>query len=99
MRHRIARLEDLPDGHGWLVEVEGQEIAVFRRGESVSALENVCPHRGGPLAFGDVRGGLVYCPLHAWGFELDTGACPEFPGVTVRRFTVHVEGGEVLVEL
>lgn len=99
MRHRVARLQDLPDGHGYLVEVEGEPIALFRRDGEVHALENTCPHRGAALAHGDVRGGLVYCPLHAWAFELATGACPEFPEARIRTFPVHVEGGEVFVEL
>lgn len=99
MRHRVAALHDLPDGHGWLVEVGGEEIALFRRGDRVDAIENACPHRGAALAFGDVRGGMVYCPLHAWGFELATGACPEFPGAAVRSYPVRVEGDDVFVEL
>jgi nitrite reductase (NADH) small subunit len=99
VRHRVGRIQDLPDGHGWLVEVEGQEIALFRRGERVYALENACPHRGAALAFGDVRGDVVYCPVHAWPFHLPTGGCPELPGVAVRTYAVHVEGDDVLVEL
>jgi nitrite reductase (NADH) small subunit len=99
MRHRVARLAELPDGHGWLVSVAGQEIALFRQGDRVHALENLCPHRGAALAFAEVRGGIVHCPLHAWPFEVATGACPELPGVSVRTYPVYVEGGEVLVEL
>jgi nitrite reductase (NADH) small subunit len=99
VRHRVARLLDLPDGHGWLVEVAGEEIALFRRGDRVHALENACPHRGAALAFGDLRAGIVYCPLHAWGFEVETGACPEFPGCPVRAYAVHVEGDDVWLEL
>jgi nitrite reductase (NADH) small subunit len=99
MRHRVGRLQDLPDGHGWLIAVGEQELALFRRGDRVYALDNVCPHRGAALAFGDVRGEVVHCPLHAWPFHLPTGACLEFPEVCVRTYPVHVEGGEVEVEL
>ena len=99
MRHKVARLSDIPERCGWLVTVEGRELALFRRGERVYALDNVCPHRGAALAFGDVRGDLVYCPAHAWSFDLPTGRCPEFEGVAVDTYPVHVEGGDVLVEL
>lgn len=99
MRHRVGPLAQLPDGHGWLVELEGREIALYRRGDRVFALDNVCPHRGAALAFGEVRGDVVHCPLHAWPFHLETGACPEFPGVAVATHRVHVEGGDVVVEL
>lgn len=100
MRRRVALLNDLPERSGWLVELEdGREIALFRRGAEVVALDAVCPHRGASLAFGDVREGLVHCPLHAWGFRLDDGTCPEFPGVAVATYRVTVEGGQVLLEL
>jgi len=99
VRHRVASLAELPEGAGWCVEIAGRELALFRRGDRVEALDNVCPHRGAALAWGDVRDGVVYCPLHAWPFEIATGLCPEFPGVAVDAFPVTVEGGEVFVEL
>lgn len=99
LRHRIGRLEDLQEGGGRLVEVGGREIALFRRAGRVYALDNVCPHRGAALAFGDVRGEVVHCPLHAWPFELATGRCPEVPEASVRTYPVRVEGGELELEL
>jgi len=99
VRHRVARLSELPERVGWLVTVAGQEVALFRLGPCVYAIDNECPHRGAALAFGEVRGEELRCPLHAWPFHIPTGACPEFPGVSVRCHPVHVEGGEVFVEL
>ncbi len=95
----MARLADLPERVGWLVEAGGRELALVRLGEQVFALDNHCPHRGAALAFGEVRGGLLHCPLHAWAFDVRTGACPEFPGVTVETYPVQVESGAVYVEL
>jgi nitrite reductase (NADH) small subunit len=99
VRHRVASLSELPENVGWCVEVAGRELALFRRDGRVHALDNVCPHRGAALAWGDVRDGVVYCPLHAWPFELATGRCPEFPGVAVDAFPVTIEGEDVFVEL
>ena len=99
MERSVCRLADIEDGGGLAVEVEGVELALFRRGGEVFALENACPHRGGPLAFGDLRGHTVYCPLHAWPFDVRTGRCLEFPETAARTFRVRVQGGEVRVEL
>ncbi len=99
MRHTVCRLADLPARQGYLVEVEGHAIALFRVGDGVHALENTCPHRDGPLAFGELRDGVVYCPVHAWPFDVRTGRCQEFPEVAVRTYPVHVEGDAVQVEL
>lgn len=95
----MCRLSDLPARGGYLVEVDGEAIALFRVGDEVHAIDNVCPHRDGPLAYGDLRGAVVFCPLHAWGFDVRSGACDEFPGVRVRTYPVHVEGDEIQVEL
>ena len=99
MRRTVCRLADLPERQGYLVEVAGEAIAIFRVGEQVHAIENTCPHREGPLAFGDLRGATVHCPLHAWPFDVRTGRCEEFPEVAVRTFPVFLEGDEVQLEL
>ena len=95
----MARLADLPERAGWLVSVEGRELALFRLGARVHALDAECPHRGACLAFGEVRGEEVFCPSHAWPFHIPTGTCPEFPGVAVARHPVVVDGDDVFVEL
>lgn len=99
MLRTICRLSQLSEGRGFLAEVEGEGIALFRIGDEVHAIENACPHRSGPLAFGDLRGCTVYCPLHAWAFDVRTGRCEEFPEASVRTYTVHVQGDEVQIEL
>jgi nitrite reductase/ring-hydroxylating ferredoxin subunit len=99
VRRRVARLSELPEGRGALVEVDGIEVALFREGGRVHALESSCPHRGASLAFGEVRGGVVHCPLHAWAFRLEDGACLERGGGGVSRYRASVEGGDVFVEL
>ncbi len=99
MRRTLCRLSDLPDGKGYLVELDGEAIALFREGSEVHAIENACPHADGPLAFGDLRGGVVYCPLHAWGFDVRTGRSDEYPRLCVRTFPVHVDGDTVQIEL
>ena len=61
------------------------------------AINNVCPHRGGPLAEGTVEGGKVVCPWHQWEFDLATGTGGE--GSDVAAYTLNVSGLDVLVEL
>ena len=99
MRLTVCRLEDLRGDRGRLVEVLGEEVVLFRVGEEIYAVENTCPHRGGPLAFGEQKGSTVFCPLHAWAFDVRTGRCAEFPEAQLKTYRVVVEGGEVQVEL
>lgn len=88
------------NNEGQLVLADGQEIALFRVNGHYRAIENRCPHRGGYLADGIVRGEQVLCPLHGWGFDLATGACSTRPGEGVQCFDVReVSGDEVVISI
>ncbi len=94
---RVAALEEVPEDTGKMVEVDGQEIALYRQGGEVFALYNVCPHAGGPLAEGGVHDGRVVCPWHGWEFNLKTGACSFNSSIKQPIFKVKVEHGEVFI--
>ena len=67
-----TEFDDLEGGK--LVEAGGHRIAVFNVGGSYYAIENTCPHRGGPLAEGMVVGEEVICPWHGSRFNVKTGS-------------------------
>ena len=98
-RVRVAALGDLPEGQGVVVETRGRVLALFNVGGTVHAIDNTCPHRGGPLGEGDVDGPVVSCPWHAWRWDVTTGANVNNPAVRVACFPVTIEGGQVFVEL
>jgi nitrite reductase (NADH) small subunit len=70
-------------------------------GDRFLAVDNRCPHRGGPLCDGIVAGRAVVCPLHAWKVELDTGAVerPAEAAACVRTYATRIERGVVLLEV
>lgn len=76
---RIAPIDAVPPREGRAVDVGSREIALFNLGDRFLAIDNRCPHRGGPLADGILAGGAVVCPLHAWKVCLETGAVQQ-PG-------------------
>jgi|SRR2546422_4158109 len=93
-----AEFEELEGGK--LVEVGGLKIAIFNLGGSYYAIENTCPHRGGPLAEGKIDGDEVICPWHGSRFNVKTGAVLEPPARQgVRSFAVRVTGDDVEVEI
>jgi len=72
---RLAPLDAIPPGEGRVCSLRGEDVAVFRtRAGDVFACQAACPHKGGPLADGLVGGTTMICPLHAWKFDLTTGA-------------------------
>ena len=98
---RIAYCHDVPVREGRAVRVGRREIAIFNLGSRFLAVENRCPHRGGPLADGIVSGSTIVCPLHAWKFSLESGAgvSATSQGSCVKTFPTRVEGGVVSLEL
>lgn len=94
---RVASVSELPTDTGRVVEVGGQEIALFKVGEEVYAIENECPHREGPLGEGELEEDIVTCPFHAWQVNVRTGEVVYSPGICARTFSCKVEGGEVFV--
>jgi nitrite reductase/ring-hydroxylating ferredoxin subunit/uncharacterized membrane protein len=94
----LGRLDDLAEDRPVTATVDGVDLLVFRRHDSVWVLESRCPHRGGPLAEGDIADGCVTCPWHASTFELATGAVVDGPATApARTYEVRLTDGEVQV--
>ncbi|HEV2419709.1 MAG TPA: nitrite reductase small subunit NirD [Terriglobia bacterium] len=97
---RVAHVHDIPLREGRAVEVLGREIALFNLGDRFVAVENRCPHRGGPLSDGIVSGGMVVCPLHSWKVCLSTGAVNKPQAeACVETYPTRIEDGVVLVQV
>src|SRR5262245_43831102 len=62
----VCRLSELVEGEGKTVVLGGKEVAVFRCGNAVHAIDDMCPHMGASLAGGAIEDGIVTCPWHAW---------------------------------
>jgi nitrite reductase (NADH) small subunit len=97
---RVTRAENIPLREGRSVRIGDDEIAIFNLGDRYLAVDNSCPHRGGPLCDGIVSGDTVICPLHGWKISLDTGNVLK-PDVSVRveTFPVSVEDGVIRVQI
>jgi nitrite reductase (NADH) small subunit len=88
---RIAELQSVPPGEARVVTVGRYEVALFNVDGNYYALENACPHQGGPIADGWVENLTVTCPWHAWCFDLRTGSLTMGDFALIPRFEVRVE--------
>lgn len=95
----IGSLDDIPRQGARLVKTAQDCIAVFRTADDrVFALDDRCPHKGGPLSEGIVHGTAVTCPLHNWVFDLNTGQAQGADQGQVRTHAVRVSQGRVLID-
>lgn len=73
---RVAELKDLEDNQGKGIWLEGENIAIFRYGDQISAVHNVCKHQQGPLSEGQVVEGCITCPWHGYQYLPGNGQSP-----------------------
>ena len=98
--YRLGPADQIPYGEGRAFEVGGEQVAVFRKRDgSLRALSAVCPHKGGPIADGQIDGSIVLCPLHMNAFELSTG-CSTTGQEPLRSWQVEVDdAGEIVLHV
>ena len=96
---KVASVAEIPAGTGKTVEVGGTSIAVFNCDGTFYAVENTCKHQGGPLGEGSLSGTSVTCPWHGWEYDVTTGVCSMDDSISVQKFSVKVEGEDVLVSV
>jgi 3-phenylpropionate/trans-cinnamate dioxygenase ferredoxin component len=96
---RVATVGEVAAGEGLVVETDGRSVAVFNVDGTYYAIDNSCPHRGGPLGEGDLEGRVVACPWHAWRWDVSTGASVNNPAVRVACYPVRVQGDGIFIDL
>ena len=95
----MASVNELPLGRAKSFQAGGKIIALYHTANGFFATDNTCPHRGGPLAEGDLIGDEINCPWHLWGFDVRTGLCAGNPEIRVTAHEVRVEDQRVMVKL
>lgn len=96
----IGALDDIPVRGARVVKTRMGCVAVFRTAEDeVFALDDRCPHKGGPLSDGIVHGRAVTCPLHNWVISFETGEAQGADEGRVGAYDARVEGGRVLLDV
>ncbi len=95
--HDVGASADLAEGARVGVAVDGQRVALVRIGGVVHAIDELCPHRGGLMSKGDLHGHHLSCPLHAWCFDVRTGAAFFPAGARVRCFEAREQAGRIEV--
>jgi nitrite reductase (NADH) small subunit len=99
MKLKIGTTADLPaDGQAREFMCDSRPICVARVGGQLTAMDNVCPHRGGPLSDGVVMDGKLICPWHGWQFDPVTGQSVQVPNTGVDLYRIFIDGDDVFVE-
>jgi nitrite reductase (NADH) small subunit len=95
----VAAMGDVPQGRAIARTIGDRTIAIYHTAKGFFATDNTCPHRGGPLAEGDLIGDEINCPWHLWGFDVRTGYCAGNREISVATHEVRIDGERILVKL
>lgn len=96
---RVAGAGEIPPGQGRPFTVGGYDVAVFNVDGAFFAIENSCPHQGGPLADGWLEGPLVTCPWHGWCFDVRSGKMTLGEFARVPRFALEQRGDDLYISM
>lgn len=94
----VLKLAELAPGESRIVDVNGQELAIFNVNGEYHVLSNICPHVGGPLGDGALDGEDVICPWHGWRFNVTHGG-NALGTKPAHVFRSEIEGAWLLVEV
>lgn len=94
----VAKLEDVPDGGKFVVDVNGTSVLLVNTKDRIFAVRNLCSHAYETLECGRVRSGWISCPVHGARFDLETGA-PINPPATmpIDIYEVRIDGDTIEV--
>lgn len=94
---RVASVQDVPPGQSKVVTLNDRVIALFNVEGKLYAIHNLCPHEGGPLNEGRLKGHVIACPWHDLAFDIRNGQGTDGGGYCIGAYEVRVEGQDVLV--
>ena len=94
---KVASIGEVPPGSVKHILVRGKPVALCNVQGQFFAVNEICPHMGGPLSGGKLEGFILACPWHGWTFDVRTGQ-PDHPGGhSISTYEVKVEAGEIWV--
>ena len=90
--------DELAEGRVMTVTAENKDYCLAHYEDKFCALDNKCPHQGGPLGEGSIENGLLRCPWHGWDYEPCSGKVPGYDD-GVETFETKVENGAVFIKV
>jgi nitrite reductase/ring-hydroxylating ferredoxin subunit len=97
---RLANESELPSvNEAREFSIGDRTICIANVDGTITAMDNVCLHRGGPLGQGVVDRGKLICPWHGWEWNPVTGEAAHNSATKIPVYPLKIENGDVLIKL
>ncbi len=93
----VCAVNEIPEGRAKMACIGGERVAIFRHGDLLSAVSNLCQHQNGPLGEGKIVDGCIVCPWHGYQYLPESGTSPPPFTEKIATYDVAVRGGMVFV--
>lgn len=95
----LADAATIVPGQSAEVVADGRIFAVYNVDGVFHVIDGICPHAGGPLGKGTLRGNIVTCPWHGWQFSVSSGQHCLNQRICQTAYAVRIENGRVIIEM
>lgn len=100
MKFNAGKITDFEDGAPVTIRVASNfQVVLVRKENRVFAINDECPHMGGPLGEGEVEDNEIICPWHFWRFNIETGECTDGGEESAACYPVTIEDEDVFIEV
>lgn len=96
---KICKVDEVTTKRPRLYKLDDEtDVILFVLNNKYYALDNVCPHNHSPLMHeGYIKDDYIFCPVHGFGFNIDTGFQKSNDGCRLRTFEIKIEDGFIFV--
>jgi len=73
------------------IRIRKETIAIFKHNKKIYAIQNNCPHQNAELVTGYIKNNKIYCALHHWAFDIESGAYAFNPKMFLKTYEVQIK--------
>jgi 3-phenylpropionate/trans-cinnamate dioxygenase ferredoxin component len=98
--YEIGKVDELPAGERWFLEVGGVPVVVFNINGDFYAIDDICSHDSGPVGEGELDGHQIICPRHGARFDVRNGKSLTPPAVeNIKNYSIRITDGQLEIGL
>ena len=101
LKTKIGSLNDLKKNNQFSRWIKDHDILVYKNGDKIEAISNICPHFGGPIGYHDIKivnnKAVFTCLWHNLQFCIKSGECTTHSNLVLRKYDIEVENQEIFV--